>query len=141
MGRLGDAPILFVTVMGALFATVIAVADGIANVPPLYSRAGRTLGARGPRLYFSVLLPAALPSIVTGLKVGWSFAWRSLMAGELIVNSGGLGFLLQRDRDNGDADGVVATILVIIVIGLAVQSIVFAPVERKLRSVWGLGDS
>jgi NitT/TauT family transport system permease protein len=140
-GRLGDAPILFVTVMGALFATIVAVADGIHNVPPLFSRAGRTLGASGPRLYFAVLLPAALPTIVTGLKIGWSFAWRSLMAAELIVNSGGLGFLLQRDRDFGDADGVLATIIVIIVLGLSVQAIVFAPVERRLRMLWGFNSS
>lgn len=138
MGRLGSAPILFVTVMGALFATVVSVADGIANVPPLMARAGRTLGATGPRLYFSVLLPAALPGIVTGLKIGWAFAWRSLMAGELIVNNGGLGFLLERDRSFGDPEGVLATILVIIVMGLGVQSLVFAPVERRLQALWGL---
>jgi NitT/TauT family transport system permease protein len=137
-GRLNEAPILFVTVFGALFATVVAVADGIRNVPPLLARAGRTLGADGPRLYFSVLLPAALPNIVTGLKIGWSFAWRSLMAAELIVNSGGLGFLLERDRDNGDMEGVLATIIVIIVIGLAVQELVFAPLQKRLSTLWGL---
>lgn len=138
-GRAGvTAPILFVTVMGSLFATVVTVADGIRNVSPLLARAGRTLGANGPRLYFSVLLPAALPGIITGLKVGWGFAWRSLMAAELIVNFGGLGFLLQRDREFGDAAGVLATILVIIVIGLVVQSVLFKPLERKLQALWGL---
>lgn len=138
-GPLGvTAPILFVTVMGSLFATIVTVADGIRNVPPLLARAGRTLGATGPRLYFSVLLPAALPGIVTGLKVGWSFAWRSLMAAELIVNSGGLGFLLQRDRANGDTVGVLATIFVIVVIGLVVQDALFAPIQRRLQTLWGL---
>jgi NitT/TauT family transport system permease protein len=138
-GREGNlGPILFVTIMGALFATVVAVADGIRNVPPLLARAGRTLGAEGARLYFSVLLPAALPGVVTGLKIGWSFAWRSLMAAELVVNEGGLGFLLQRDRDFGDAEGVLATILVIIVIGLSIQSLVFGPLERRLQGLWGL---
>ena len=132
------APILFVTIMGSLFATVVTVADGIRNVSPSLARAGRTWGATGPRLYFSVLLPAALPGIVSGLKVGWGFAWRSLMAAELIVNSGGLGFLLQRDREFGDADGVLATILIIIVIGLAVQDLIFKPIERKLQGLWGL---
>ena len=138
LGRFGVWPVIFVTVMGALFATVIAVADGIRNVPPLLARAGRTLGAEGVRLYFGVLLPAALPGIVTGLKIGWSFAWRSLMAAELIVNAGGLGFLLQRDRAYGYADGVLATILVIIVIGLSVQALIFAPLERRLQRLWGL---
>jgi NitT/TauT family transport system permease protein len=140
-GRLNEAPILFVTVLGALFATVVSVADGIHQVPPLFSRAGKTLGASGPRLYFSVLLPAALPGIVTGLKIGWAFAWRSLMAAELIVNSGGLGFILERDRDNGDMEGVIATILVIIVIGLVIQELVFSPIERRLNTLWGLDAS
>jgi NitT/TauT family transport system permease protein len=138
-GRAGDlAPILFVTIMGSLFATVVTVADGLRNVPPLFARAGRTLGASGPRLYFSVLLPAALPGIVSGLKVGWGFAWRSLMAAELIVNIGGLGFLLQRDREFGETEGVLATILVIIVIGIAVQDLLFKPIERRLQNLWGL---
>jgi NitT/TauT family transport system permease protein len=137
-GRLHEAPILFVTIMGSLFATIIAVADGIRNVPPIMARAGRTLGADGPRLYFSILLPAALPTIVIGLKIGWSFAWRSLMAAELIVPNGGLGFLLQRDREFGDAEGVLATIIVIIIIGLGVQAIVFTPIEKRLQGLWGL---
>ncbi len=141
MGRFGEAPILFVTIMGALFATVVAVADGIRQVPPLMARAGRTLGANSARLYFSVLLPSALPGIVTGLKIAWSFAWRSLMAAELIVNLTSLGNLLEIDRSNGDMEGVVATILVIIVIGLATQALLFAPVEKRLRTLWGLNSS
>jgi len=141
LGRFGVWPILLVTILGALFATIVAVADGIRNVQPLLARAGRTLGAEGRRLYFGVLLPAALPGIVTGLKIGWSFAWRSLMAAELIVNSGGLGFLLENDRANGDSEGVVASILVIIVIGLGLQAVVFAPIERRLQSLWGLSGT
>lgn len=140
--KMGDtAPILFVTIMGSLFATVVTVADGLRNVPPIFSQAGRTLGARGPRLYFSVLLPAALPGVVSGLKVGWGFAWRSLMAAELIVNIGGLGFLLQRDREFGETEGVLATILVIIVIGIVVQDLLFKPIEKRLQTLWGLTGS
>jgi NitT/TauT family transport system permease protein len=109
-GRLNEAPILFVTVFGALFATIVAVADGIRNVPPLLARAGRTLGADGPRLYFSVLLPAGAAQhrdrIKDRLVVRVAFADG---LPELIVNSGGLGFLLERDRDNGDMEGVIAT--------------------------------
>ncbi len=139
MGKYSDeAPILFVTVMGALFATVVAVADGIRQVPPLMSRAGRTLGAGGLRLYFGVLLPSALPGIVTGLKIAWSFAWRSLMAAEIIVHTVSLGTLLQVDGDNGDMEGVISTIVIIILIGLGTQALIFAPVERRLRALWGL---
>jgi NitT/TauT family transport system permease protein len=137
-GRLGDMPILFVTIMGALFATVVAVADSIRQVPPLMARAGRTMGADGSRLYFSVLLPAALPNIVTGMKIGWAFAWRSLMAAELIVYSGGLGFLLENDRENANPEGVVATIIVIIIIGLGVQELIFTPLQNRLNKLWGL---
>lgn len=141
MGRFGVAPIIFVTVLGALFAIVVSVADGLRNVPPLMARAGRTLGADGARLYFGVLLPAALPGIVSGMKIGWSFAWRSLMAAEIIVLYGGLGQLLQDDRANSDQEGVIATILIIIVLGLGVQAIVFAPIEKRLRSLWGLAGT
>jgi NitT/TauT family transport system permease protein len=138
MGRFGEWPILFVTIMGALFATIVSVADGIRQVSPLVARAGRTLGADGPRLYFGVLLPAALPGVVTGLKIAWSFAWRSLMAAELIVNTISLGNLLDIDRSHGDMEGVISTIIIIIIIGLGTQSLVFAPIERRLRAMWGL---
>jgi len=133
-----DAPVLFVTVAGSLFATILAVSDGLAQVPPLLIRAGRTLGAKGPRLYFSVLMPAALPMIVNGLKVGWSFAWRSVLGGELLVTAGGLGRILQQDKIASAAAGLFATIIVIIAISLAVQTIVFSPLERHLRTIWGL---
>jgi len=137
-GVTSDAPVLFVTVAGSLFATILAVSDGIGQVPTLLIRAGRTLGASGPRLYFSVLLPAALPLIVNGLKVGWSFAWRSLLAAELLVTAGGLGRILQEDKNAHAAAGLFATIIVIIAISLAVQTIVFSPLERHLRTMWGL---
>jgi len=140
-GVTSDAPVLFVTVAGSLFATILAVSDGIAQVPPLLIRAGRTLGASGPRLYFSVLLPAALPLIVNGLKVGWSFAWRSLLAAELLVTAGGLGRILQQDKNAGSAAGLFATIIVIIVISLAVQTLLFSPLEKHLRVMWGLEKS
>jgi len=141
LGKTPEGPIFFVTIMGALFATVVAVADGIRQVPPLMSRAGRTLGAGGLRLYFGVLLPSALPGIVTGLKIAWSFAWRSLMAAEIIVNTVSLGNLLEIDRGNGDMEGVISTIIVIILIGLGTQALIFAPVERRLRALWGLGNA
>jgi NitT/TauT family transport system permease protein len=137
-GDQSTAPILFVTVAGSLFATILAVSDSIRQVPPSLARAGRTLGATGARLYLGVLLPAALPTILTGLKVGWSFAWRSLLAAELLVSAGGLGQLLQRHKTDQQAAGLLATIFVIILISLGVQSLIFAPIERRLRLLWGL---
>jgi NitT/TauT family transport system permease protein len=133
-----DTPVLFVTVAGSLFATVLAVSGGIEQVPPLLIRAGRTLGAKGPRLYFSVLLPAALPMIVNGLKVGWAFAWRSVLGAELLVTAGGLGRILQQNKMNEAAAGLFATIIVIIAISLIIETLLFAPLERHLRTMWGL---
>src|SRR5207237_8178621 len=102
---LSERAILFVTLMGALLAITIAVSDGVQNIPPLYLRAARMMGARGIRLYAEVMLPAALPAIISGAKQGWAFAWRSLMAGELLsVSAGALGLgqaLLQRRGRNG----------------------------------------
>jgi NitT/TauT family transport system permease protein len=133
----GNAPILFVTIMGSLFAATITVADGLRTVSPLLVRAGRTLGANPWRLAIEVMLPAALPSIIGGLKVAWGFAWRSLMAAELVSPQGGLGFLLNRDREFGDTDGVLASILVTMMIGVLVQSFVFVPLERYIARKWG----
>ncbi len=135
---LSEAAILFVVVMGALLSITLATEAGVKNTPPLYLRAARNLGARGWRLYALVILPAALPAIITGMKLGWSFAWRSLMAGELLYVSLGLGQLLNAGRELNDMSQVIAVMLVIIAIGLAVDRLVFAPVESRVRERWGL---
>ena len=88
---LSDRSIVFVVVMGALMAISLTTADGVKNTPPIFVRAANTLGARGFYLYSRVIFPAALPAIVSGLKLGWTFAWRSLMAGELLYVTVGLG--------------------------------------------------
>jgi NitT/TauT family transport system permease protein len=135
---LSERAIIFVVVMGATFSITTAVDDGVRNVSPLLIKAGRTLGAQGAHLSWRVVVPAALPTIVTGLKLGWSFAWRSLMAGELLYSEKGLGRILTLGRDYGDMAQVLATILVILVLGLAVSYYVFGPIERSLAKRWGL---
>jgi len=135
---LSPAAILFVVIMGALLSITLATADGVRNTPPLYFRAARTMGAKGLSLYVRVILPSALPSIVSGMKLGWSFAWRSLMAGELIYVSLGLGQLLSMGRELNDMGQVVAVMLIIIAIGLLVDRALFSPLERHLRERWGL---
>ena len=97
-----------------------------------------TLGIRGPRFYFGVLVPGALPGIVTGLKLGWSFAWRALMAGELLFVSGGLGQLLTMGRELLDVPQVMAVMLAIIVVGVVTDRLVFQTVETRVRRRWGL---
>jgi NitT/TauT family transport system permease protein len=133
-----DGAIIFVVVMGALFSITLGVSAGVKNTPPLYLKAARNMGAAGLSLYTRVVLPAAWPAIMSGLKQGWSFAWRSLMAGELIYYSLSLGNLLQTGRDLNDAARVMAVMMVIMLIGVGCDQLLFAPVERRLRERRGL---
>jgi len=135
---LSEKAILFVVVMGAVLSVTLATADGVRNTPPLYLRAARTMGAQGLTLYTRVILPAALPAIISGMKLGWSFAWRSLMAGELLYVSLGLGQLLTMGRELNDMSQVIAVMMVIVAIGLLVDRALFSPVERRIRERWGL---
>jgi len=96
---------------------------------------------RGARFSFGVLIPAALPGIVTGLKLGWSFAWRALLAGELLFVSGGLGQLLTVGRELMDVPLVMAVMLAIIALGILVDRVLFQTVERRVRQRWGLVPS
>lgn len=127
--------------MGALFSITLGVDAGVKNTPPVYLRAARNLGASGPALYTQVILPAAKPAVLQGVKQGWSFAWRSLMAAELLYYSLSLGNLLQAGRDLNDAARVMAVMLVIIAVGVTVDRVVFAPAERRVRERWGLADA
>lgn len=135
---LSESAILFVVVMGSLLAISIATEDAVNGIQPILLNVAGTLGIRGPRFYTGVLIPAALPGIVTGLKLGWSFAWRALMAGELLFVSGGLGQLLTTGRDLLDVAQVMAVMLAIIVVGMIVDRILFRTVETKIRKRWGL---
>jgi NitT/TauT family transport system permease protein len=135
---LSEKAIIFVVIMGAVLSISLSTADGIHNTPPLFLQAAKTMGAAGLRLYTGVILPAALPSIVSGMKLGWTFAWRSLMAGELLYVGLGLGHLLTMGRELNDMAQVISVMLIIVAIGLLVDFIVFAPVERRIRERWGL---
>ncbi|MBN1259365.1 MAG: ABC transporter permease [Anaerolineae bacterium] len=135
---LNERAILFVVVIGAVMSISLATEDGVRNTLPLYLKAARNLGARGWRLYVEVILPGALPSIVTGMKLGWSFAWRSLMAGELLYTLPGLGNLLMMGRELNDMSQVLAVILIIIALGLLSDQLFFGTIERRIRERWGL---
>jgi len=135
---LNDSAMVFVVIMGAMLSITIATETGIRNVPPLLLRAGRNMGAGGVQLLLEVAIPAALPSIISGMKQGWSFAWRSLMAGELLYGSVGLGNLLMVGRELNEMSQVLAVMLIIVLIGLCVDHLVFAILEGKMRRRWGL---
>ncbi len=138
---LSEAAILFVVVMGSLLAVAIATEDAVAGVDPVLLRAAGTLGIRRLRLVGGVLLPAALPGVLTGLKLGWSFAWRALMAGELLFAAGGVGQLLQAGRAAQDAAAVMAVMAAIVAIGVAVDRLLFRPLEVRVRRRWGLAGA
>jgi len=141
---LSETAITFVVVLGAAPAIANGVVAGVDHTPPILLRAGRVLGARGLSAYRHVILPAALPGFVAGLKQGWAFAWRSLMAGELLViiaKRPSLGVKLQLARDNSDAPGLLAAMVLILVIGIVIDSLVFGRLDRAIRSRWGLIDA
>ncbi|MEW6144649.1 MAG: ABC transporter permease [Thermodesulfobacteriota bacterium] len=135
---LSESAIVLVVVLGSLFAITIGVDSGVKNVPPIYLRAARTMGAGGFDLYTRVIIPAAMPSIISGLKQGWSFAWRALMAGELLYVSIGLGHLLTMGRELNDISQIIAVMIIIIVIGITVDRFVFTKLENRVRERWGL---
>ncbi len=134
---LSEQAMIFVVVMGALFSITLGVDAGIKNIPPVYIQAARNMGARGIALATQVILPAAFPNIIVGLKQGWSFAWRSLMAAELIYVTLSLGGLLENGRDYVDASLMFAIMLVIIVLGAVINRLIFGPLEQVVRQRWG----
>ncbi len=139
--RLSEEAIMFVVVLGAAPSIANGLIHGIDHIPPVLRRAGRVLGATGIDEYRHVILPAAMPSFMGGLKNGWAFAWRSLMAGEIIVtiaNRASLGQLLQVNRELSDAQGLLAVMIVILVIGIVLDSVVFGTLDRRIRAKRGL---
>ena len=134
---LNDRAILFVVVMGSLVSVTVAVQDGVKNLAPTYVRAARTMGTWRLPLYTEVLIPAALPALLTGAKLGWAYAWRALMSGELLFVSLGLGHMLMMGRELADMSQVLAVMLVIIAIGLLTDRLVFGTLERRVRERWG----
>ncbi|MEV4658404.1 ABC transporter permease [Micromonospora sp. NPDC049301] len=140
--QLSEQAIFFVVVLGAAPSIANGVIHGVDYVPPLLVRAGRNLGARGLNLYRYVIAPAALPAIVAGLKQGWAFAWRSLMAGELLVviaSRTSIGAQLTYARDFSDAERLMAIMIVILVVGLAVDA-AFGAADKAIRRRWGVLD-
>ena len=135
-----EAAMFFVVVMGTLWSVIIATDTGVRNVPPIYARAARTMGSHGLHTWLRVILPAALPFIVGGMKQGWAFAWRSLMAAEIyvtILSGFGLGHLLHYGRELNAMDQVIGIMIVLLTIGLLADKILFSPWERFLHRRWG----
>jgi NitT/TauT family transport system permease protein len=142
--REGQGTVTFVVVLGAAPSIANGIINGIDHVPPVLLRAGRVLGARGFGALRHVVIPAALPAVVGGLKQGWAFAWRSLMAAELIGSLGGrigIGQLLNSAGNQADYVGVFEAMIVILIIGVLVDSLVFGTADRAIRRRYGLIDA
>jgi sulfonate transport system permease protein len=139
-----EAAMLFVVIMGTLWSVVIATETGVRHVPLIYRRAALTMGSKRFHIWFKVILPAALPFIVSGMKQGWAFAWRSLMAAEIfvtILTGFGLGQLLHYGRELSAMEQVIGIMIVIIVIGLLADKIFFSPMEKFLHRRWGTSQA
>jgi NitT/TauT family transport system permease protein len=135
-----ESAMLFVVIMGSLWSILIATDNGVRTVPPIYAQAAQTMGSRNLHTWVKVILPASLPFIVSGMKQGWGYAWRSLMAAEIyvtILTGMGLGHLLHYGRELNAMDQVIGVMLVIIAIGLLADKILFSPWEKFLYRRWG----
>lgn len=139
---LSDATVYFVILMGAVPSIINGLVSGVDHVPPLFRGVGRVLGAGPLQLVRWVILPAALPAYLGGLRQGWAFSWRSLMAAEIIAVGGSIGFglgsLLQQGRELQAMSTVIAAILLILAVGILVELAFFAPLERRLLRLRGL---
>ncbi|MDP9952935.1 MULTISPECIES: ABC transporter permease [Streptomyces] len=139
---LNDRMMFAVILLGAVPSIANGLVSGVDQVPPLFLRAGRTLGATGLRGTWHIVLPAALPGYLAGLKQGWAFSWRSLMAAEIIASSPelglGLGQLLENGRSNFDMPGIFLSILLILFVGIAIDLLIFSPLERWVLRSRGL---
>lgn len=139
---LGTPSLLFVIVHAVLWPMALSAHAGFAGVSPTLRRVGRSLGLRGPALALRILLPAAFPQVLSGLRVGWAFAWRTLIAAELVFGvssgSGGLGWFIYEKKNELQMPDVFAGLLAVVLIGLAVESGVFAPLEARTVRRWGM---
>ncbi len=133
--------ILFVVVMASVFSVMISTYSAIRNVPPIYIRASRNMGARGFALFRHVMIPAATPSLIMGMRQAWSFAWHALIGAEMLITTlYGLGHVLSVGREFNDMSQIIAVMITVFAIGLLFDKIIFLRLEEKVRSRWGLNQ-
>lgn len=133
-----EAALLFVTLMGSVFAVTIAFVDALRTVPPTLLRAARNMGCEGFDLTVHVSIPASLPHLISAVKTGWSFAWRSLIGAEIVFATAGLGFVLNQGREFVDTAQVFGMMLVILALGVVFDRLVFSWLQDAVARRWGL---
>ena len=139
---LGNGSLVFVLVHSVLWPLALNIFAGFQSVPETLRMSGRNIGLRGPRYVAQLLVPAALPAILSGLKISWAFAWRTLIAAELVFGAtsreGGLGWYIFQNRNELYTDKVFAGLALVIVLGLLVEAVVFQGLERVTVRRWGM---
>jgi NitT/TauT family transport system permease protein len=136
-----DFGILFVVIMASVFSVMISTYSAVRNVPPIYVRASKNMGAHGFALFRHVMIPAATPSLIMGIRQAWSFAWHALIGAEMLITTlYGLGHVLAIGREFNDISQIIAVMITIFVIGLLFDKIIFLRLEEKVRSRWGLNQ-
>jgi len=139
---LNDAGILFIVIMSSVFSVIISTYSGIQNISPLYVRAAKNMGAKGISLFRFVMIPAATPSMLVGIKQAWSFAWHALIGAEILIAAAvGLGHILLVGREFQLMDQVIASMITIFAIGLLFDRVLFSKLEERVRERWGLDQS
>lgn len=135
---MNEKAVIFVVVLGGTFVMTLNIRVGIKNVSPLFIKAAKTMGVNGWDLYKRVIFPAAVPYVVTGSRLAWAFAWRALMAGELLSTGPGLGYTLRYASDFGNMGLVIGVMIIIGVIGTIVDQLIFQRIEKSVLNRWGL---
>ncbi|WP_242866328.1 ABC transporter permease [Clostridium ljungdahlii] len=135
---LNEKAILFVIIIGSVFAVSMAIESGIKNFTPIYVRVAKMAGARGFSLYKEVIFPESIPVILAGVRQGWAFAWRGLIAGEMIASSmNGLGQILTEGKKYNDINEIVAVMVVILLLGFLIDKLVFQKIEYAINRKYG----
>ena len=131
--------ILFVVVMASVFSVMISTYSAVRNVPPIYIRASKNMGAHGFSLFRHVMIPAATPSLIMGIRQAWSFAWHALIGAEMLITTlYGLGHVLSVGREFNDMSQIIAVMITIFVIGLLFDRIIFLRLEEKVPITVGI---
>lgn len=134
-----DMSILFVVVMASAFSIMISTYSSIRNIPPIYLRAANNMGAKGFKLFRYVMIPAATPSLILGIRQAWSFAWHALIGAEILITTlSGLGYLLYVGESFTDMGQIIAVMITLFVMGIVFDRVLFLKLEDRVRSRWGL---
>ena len=136
---LNDLGILFVVIMSSVFSVMISAYSGIRNIPPIYLKAARNMGAKGFSLFRYLMIPAATPALITGIKQAWSFAWHALVGAEILIAASiGIGHIVLVGREFQLMDQIIASMITVFALGMIFDKVIFAKLEDRVREKWGL---